>query len=143
METDAVVKTGADTLIKYGSATLGLATGSFVANKIPVPAVGPEWLQNILKKAGPGLVVMIIAYLAASKFKNNEKVEAGAIGMGLAGLANIIKNVAPSLAQYIPLNGLGAAAMQQTIDLPQTGSDTYGMLNGMGTMPMDAYGLLN
>lgn len=146
-----VVKETGNTVIKFACATGGLTGGTIIANKIPVPAIGPLWLQTILQKAAPGVVVMILAWFSAWKWGGKGKdnyVDDAAIGAGLAGLVSIVKNFAPDLAKFIPLNGLGmvapggGATATRTIDMQQVEKSSYQMLNGIG-MPANTYQVLN
>jgi hypothetical protein len=100
------VKTVGNTAAKFAAATGGLTIGAMIAAKIPVPAVGPALLQEHMKKAVPGLAVMIAAFVASKYKSKHELVEPAAIGMGLAGFANLVKMYAPDLAaKFIPLQG--------------------------------------
>lgn len=111
MKTDAVVKKAGSALTKFGSATLGLAAGSFAGNKIS--SMLPTSLPGIVAKMLPGTLLMVGAVVVAKKF-DNENAEAAAIGLGLAGFANLAKNFLPdSVSSYIPLNGV--AGMGNTI----------------------------
>lgn len=104
MKTEAVVKKAGSTAMKFGSATLGLAAGSFAGNKIS--SMLPASLPGIVAKILPGVLIMGGAVVIAKKF-NNENAEAAAMGMGLAGFANLAKNFLPaSVTSYIPLNGV-------------------------------------
>jgi hypothetical protein len=139
MKSTELVKTAGNQAIKYGSAALGAGLGTLVANKLPVPSIGNEMVSGHLKKIVPGLSVMIIAYLIGAKIKH-EASEAGAIGMGLAGAANILKNYWPDAAKFITLNGgMGAP----TIDMQENSSGTYQMINGLGLPPQNNYQLIN
>lgn len=104
MKTEAVVKKAGSTAMKFGAATLGLAAGSIAGNKIS--SLLPTSLPAIIQKIIPGLVLMGGAVVIAKKF-DNENAEAAAMGLGLAGFANLAKNFLPaSIASYIPLNGV-------------------------------------
>lgn len=108
------VKKVGSTLGKFSSAAAGLAVGSLIMKKIP--PVGPPIVQKTL----PGLAGMTIAYLVGMK-ADNEYVKSGALGLGLAGFADVVKKtVGPKLPAmlndaiptlsgpaYRPLNGLG------------------------------------
>lgn len=107
------VKKVGSTAAKFGSATAGLVVGSKAANMIggiTLPSFIPPVVAEHLKKAAPGVLLMLAAYLASSKFKSkSELVEPGAIGVGLAGFANLLKAYFPSIAaSYLPsLQGMG------------------------------------
>lgn len=104
MKTEAVAKNVSSTALKFGSATLGLAAGSFAGNKIA--GMLPSAIPAIIQKIIPGVVLMGGAYVLGKKVKN-ENAEAAAIGLGLAGFANLAKNFLPvSVTSYIPLNGV-------------------------------------
>lgn len=114
MKTDAVVKKAGSTALKFGAATLGLAAGSFVGNKIS--SMLPASLPGIVQKILPGVVLMGGAYVIGKKF-NNENAEAAAMGLGLAGFANVAKNFLPvSVSSYIPLNGV--AGFGESMSVP-------------------------
>lgn len=101
------VKKAGSTAAKFASGTAGAAVGTILANKIPVPAFGPAWLQEHMQKALPGLAVMVAAYVASAKFKSkHDLVEPAAIGMGIAGFAKLVRAYAPEFAaQYVSLQG--------------------------------------
>lgn len=92
---------------KFGAATVGLVAGSRVANMIgglTMPATVPVAIAEHLKKAAPGVLLMIAAYFASAKFKSkSEFVEPAAVGLGLAGFANLLKAYFPEIAKdYLP-----------------------------------------
>lgn len=124
---DKNVKKVGSTLGKFGSAAAGLAVGSFVMKKIP--PVGPPIVQKTL----PGLAGMTIAYLVGMK-ADNEYVKSGALGLGLAGFADVVKKtIGPrlpaALNDAIPsLSGMGVMpAMRSLNAMP-----TMRSLNGLG-----------
>ena len=101
------VKQVGSNAIKFGSATVGLVAGSKVANmlgNITLPAFIPAIVAEHLKKAAPGLLLMLAAWYANQKFKSkHEAVEPATLGVGLAGFASILKAYFPELAaEYLP-----------------------------------------
>ena len=123
--TTAATKKVGSTLLKFGSATVGLMAGSFGMQHIP--AVGPP----IVAKALPGLAGMTLAFLIGSK-SQNENVKSLALGLGLAGFADLVKKTVgdklpPALNSAIPtLSGIGMPTLRKL------GMPTLRALNGMG-----------
>jgi hypothetical protein len=133
----ATVKKAASTAGKFGSAAAGLAAGTLVMSKLP--AVGPP----IVQKALPGLVGMGLAYIIGKK-SDNDYIKSAAVGLGLAGFVNLLKN---NFAQYLPaivtdnlqLKGLGIAGnygqyppefFTQQVNGMENGTLLSGMENG-------------
>lgn len=102
MKTESVKKVGS-TIGKFGSAAAGLGLGTFVMSK--VPSFGPPIVQKLL----PGLVGMSLAYVIGKKSKS-EYAQSAALGLGLAGFANVLRNTValPSfVSENLSLKGLG------------------------------------
>lgn len=94
MKVAETVKSVAKPAKKFGAGTVGLIGGSIITSKIPelsflanIPVVG-----QYLAKLAPGAAVMFLAYLLNKKFQN-DLVQAGAFGLGLAGFANAVKRL--------------------------------------------------
>jgi len=112
MNTSAVVKEGANKVGEFAAVGGGLVAGTIVGSKIPsmdfllkVPVVG-EWLA----KLAPGTLLMVLAYLGGSKFKN-DYAQAAAMGLGWAGVLDALRRsgALAKINEMFPtgLSGLG------------------------------------
>jgi hypothetical protein len=104
MKNEVLEKAGS-TAGKFGSAAAGLAVGTFVMKKIP--AFGPP----IVQKLAPGLAGMLLAYFISTK-ATNEYAKSAALGLGLAGFVNALKNTVGDklpgfLSENLALSGVG------------------------------------
>lgn len=132
------------TLLRFGSATAGLTVGSIAMSKVPSISALPPIAQKVL----PGTLGMLLAFYAATKF-NDENVQAAALGLGLAGFANVVKRItdggtgiAAEINKAIPLNGLGLVNNYGAYDPSYfLNSDRVGSrLNGLGSSPYQLSG---
>jgi len=147
MKSEAVIKKTTSTLGKFGSATAGVVVGSVVASKIPsldflskIPGVGP-----FLAKLAPGALVMLLAYLASEKFKN-DYVENGSIGVGLAGFVDVLRRtgILEKINKMIPGSGLsGVGGGMRGLGLVQNYgaySPDYFLKSNWATRPLNGVG---
>jgi hypothetical protein len=80
------MKEAGQTVLKFGSGAAGLTAGSIAMKQ--VNKVLPASFPDIAKKIGPGLAAMLLAYFLSTKV-DNDKLKALAMGLGLAGFADL------------------------------------------------------
>lgn len=84
------MKEAGQTVLKFGSGAAGLTVGAIAMKKLNelLPVSFPE----IANKIGPGLAAMLLAYLLSVKV-SNDKAKALAMGLGLAGFADLVRKL--------------------------------------------------
>lgn len=127
------MKEAGQTVLKFGSGAVGLTAGALAMKT--VNNVLPASFPDIAKKIGPGLAAMLAAYFLSAKV-SNDKLKALAMGLGLAGFADLAKKLLGDkiklISDNVPtLSGLpGYAAVANT----NPGWDYYvkNSLQGLG-----------
>src|SRR5688572_25690658 len=84
------MKEAGQTVLKFGSGAVGLTAGALAMKQ--VNNVLPASFPDIAKKIGPGLAAMLAAYFLSSKV-SNDKLKALAMGLGLAGFADLARKL--------------------------------------------------
>ena len=84
------MKEAGQTVLKFGSGAVGLTAGALAMKT--VNNVLPASFPDIAKKIGPGLAAMLAAYFLSAKV-SNDKLKALAMGLGLAGFADLAKKL--------------------------------------------------
>lgn len=155
------MKEAGQTVLKFGAGAAGLTAGALAMKQ--VNNLLPASLPDILKKIGPGLAGMLIAYLLSAKV-SDDKLKALAMGLGLAGFADLAKKLLGDKVAFIQenvptLSGMpGYAAVNtntatgwdyyrqnslQGVSMQGLG-DAYALSGGVsmqGMSPMDSYAL--
>lgn len=145
MDVKKIIKKPVDKLAEFGSGAAGLSVGAAAMKAVnsALPDATPDWL----KKIGPGLAGMGLAYAVMLKSKDNQYVNAGALGLGLAGFADALKGLLGDkftlLTDHIPsLRGVPGYAAVNTGDYPPN-YYKENAFQGLGGVPMngDAFSL--
>lgn len=134
---------GGDALMAGVAGTLTLLGGAFGASKIPdleiakkIPVVG-----EYVAKSFPAIAMLGISAFAAMQ-SNDKKVQAGAIGLAIAGVIDGLRRngVFSKVLTVIPAPGFNGPAALPSAQPEATG---YNLLNGLGAPANSTYQLLN
>lgn len=135
-----------DKLKDFGSGAVGLSVG-VVAMK-GLNKVLPESTPDIVKKVAPGIAGMALAYILMLKAGDNKYLDKGALGIGLAGFADVVKNLLGDKVSFIAdnvpsLRGVPGYAAVNTGDYPPNyyKENAFQGLHGGVPMNGDAYAL--
>lgn len=129
------MKEAGQTVLKFGSGAAGLTVGSIALKQLN--KVLPASLPDIAKKVAPGLSTMLLAYFISTKV-NNDKAKSAAMGVGLAGFADLLLKVAGNVklvSDNVPqLSGMPGYA---AVNTGGVGWDYYrdNSLQGLGSNP--------
>lgn len=125
-------KEAGQTVVKFGAGAAGLTVGKLGMTQ--VSKVLPASFPAIAKKVAPGIAGMLLAYLISAKV-TNDKLKAMAMGLGLAGFADLavklLGDKVPFIKDNVPaLSGAPYAA----VNTGGVGYDYYrdNSLQGLG-----------
>ena len=127
------MKEAGQTVIKFGAGAAGLTVGALAMKQVNnlLPASFPD----IAKKIGPGLAGMLLAYLLSAKV-SDDKLKALAMGLGLAGFADLARKLLGDKVKFIADNvpSLSGTPGYAAVNQGGTGWEYYrdNSLQGLG-----------